>query len=310
MNRVRAGFCHWMNPFGGQVYRVSLVPEDVAAFAFWTRNARPLFRHLAELDSLGFTYYFHYTINDYPRWLEPHAPRVDPAIASFEELSDRLGASRVVWRYDPILIGDRTPADYHLQRFAELAAQLKGFTSSCYFSFATFYGKTQRNLTKAALAEGAVIADPGLAEMQSVCHGMARIAAENGMTLSVCSCDALAAGGVQRGSCIDARLLQELRPDLELSMKAAPTRDDCGCCEATDIGAFDTCTFGCTYCYATTSNRAALERRGAHDPHDSLLWRPSTLAGIDLATVERRQAPPKSRIARREPNLFDAGGGR
>lgn len=29
INRIQEGFCHWINPFGGQVYRVSLEPSDV-----------------------------------------------------------------------------------------------------------------------------------------------------------------------------------------------------------------------------------------------------------------------------------------
>jgi hypothetical protein len=304
MERVRHGFCHWMNPFGGQVYRVSLAPEDVVAFVFWTRNARPLSAHLDELDERGFHYYFHYTITDYPSWMEPHAPRTDRAIAALKELSGRIGASRVIWRYDPIIVGDRTPVDYHLRRFGEIAAKLRGSTTSCYFSFATFYGKTERNLAKAAEAEGATLSLPSGAETEEICRVLVDVCARNDMTLSVCSCDALVGEAVLRGSCINARILRDLRPDLDLAMKTMPTRPDCGCCEATDIGAFDTCTFGCTYCYATTSYKTAIGRRRAHDANDSILWRPSTLIGLDLATVERPAAPPGSRIVARSPTLF------
>jgi len=308
MNRVRAGYCHWVNPFGGQVYRVSLEPQDLVAAVFWTRHSGPLHKHLAELENRKLSSYFHFTITGYPRWLEPHAPRVESALESFRELSRRLGPSRVIWRYDPIILSDKTPVDYHRRRFSELAAELKGFTSSCYFSFATFYGKTQRNLAKAAQAEGAIIVQPQPSEMGLLARELADIAASNGMTLKVCSCDSLVGDGVERGSCIDAGILQRLRPDLDLGMKAAPTRDDCGCCEATDIGAFDTCTFGCSYCYANASHRAALGRRGQHDPKDSLLWRPSTLAGVDLESVARPQSKPKSRIQPR--GLFDGDVGR
>ena len=308
MNRVRDGYCHWVNPFGGQVYRVSLLPKDVAAIVFWTRYSAPLHKYLAELEERQLTSYFHFTITGYPRWLEPQAPKVESALESFRELSGCLDPSRVIWRYDPIILSDRTPADYHRERFSELSAQLKGFTSTCYFSFATFYGKTMRNLAKAAEAEGAAIFQPELAETLGLVRELADVAARRGMTLKVCSCDALVGAGVERGACIDARLLQKLRPDLYLGMKAAPTRDDCGCCEATDIGAFDTCTFGCSYCYANTSHRAAVDRRGRHDPQDTLLWRPSTLAEVDIKSVARNQAEPKSRIQPR--GFFDGDVGR
>jgi len=310
MNRVRDGYCHWVNPFGGQVYRVSLLPEDVVAIVFWTRHSAPLHRHLAELEERGLTSYFHFTITGYPRWLEPQAPKLESALESFRELSGRLGPSRVIWRYDPIILSDRTPAVYHRERFAALAARLRGLTTSCYFSFATFYGKTQRNLGKAAQAEGATIVQPSPNGTGLLASELAVVAASNGMTLKVCSCDDLVGGGVERGSCIDREILQELRSeDLDLSgMKASPTREDCGCCEATDIGAFDTCTFGCSYCYANTSHRAAVDRRGRHDPEDTLLWRPSTLTGVDLNSIAREQAEPKSRIEPR--GLFGGDVGR
>ncbi|TOJ53355.1 hypothetical protein CGI36_25045, partial [Vibrio parahaemolyticus] len=39
MNRVREGFLLTRNPFNAhQVRRVSLLPEDVELFVFWTRN--------------------------------------------------------------------------------------------------------------------------------------------------------------------------------------------------------------------------------------------------------------------------------
>lgn len=304
MNRVRDGYCHWVNPFGGQVYRVSLLPKDVLAIVFWTRNSRRLHKHLKELEELVPSY-FHFTITGYPRWLEPHTPPLESALRAFHELSDTLGPSRVIWRYDPIIVSDRTPADYHRRRFAELVAELEGFTDSCYFSFATFYGKTQRNLTKAAREEGAMVARLAPEEELILARDLAEIANERGMRLKVCSCDALVGDGVERGSCIDKEILQALRPDLDLEMKAAPTRDDCGCCEATDIGAFDTCIFGCAYCYANASHRAAVERHHRHDPEDSLLWRPSTLVGVDLSTVERELAKPKSRV--RPAGLFGGG---
>mgnify|MGYP000971956790 CR=1 FL=1 len=51
MNRIRAGYCTVANPFNrNQISRVALGPQDVDVIVFWTRNPRPLFRHLDELD--------------------------------------------------------------------------------------------------------------------------------------------------------------------------------------------------------------------------------------------------------------------
>ena len=59
MNRIRAGFCAVPNPFSRkQISRISFLPSDVEAIVFWTRNPKPLMRHLSEMDLLGLHYYF------------------------------------------------------------------------------------------------------------------------------------------------------------------------------------------------------------------------------------------------------------
>ena len=47
MNRVREGYFCRVNPFNSkQVSGFSLKPEDVDAICFWTKNPRPLIKHL------------------------------------------------------------------------------------------------------------------------------------------------------------------------------------------------------------------------------------------------------------------------
>ena len=97
------------------------------------------------------------------------------------------------------------------------------------------------------------------------------------MTLHACCEDDLAGEGVEKGHCIDLGAIRRLRPDLREQLKRRPTREQCGCTESVDIGAYDTCAFGCCYCYATSSREAALKRLREHDPHDTVLWRPAKL---------------------------------
>ncbi len=75
INRMRAGYCHRPQPVRRTPNRrISLAPEDVDAIVFWTRNPRPLFRYLDELDARGYRYYFQYTLLDNPRLLDEHNP--------------------------------------------------------------------------------------------------------------------------------------------------------------------------------------------------------------------------------------------
>lgn len=295
LNRVRAGFCHWSNPFSGQIYRAALTPEDVTAFVFWTRNPRPLMRHLPELDARGYRYYFHVSLTGYGRPLETHNPDPEAVIAAVRSLALHSGPEYVIWRYDPIVISTRTPPAYHRQRFAELAAQLEGSTQRCTYSFLDFYGKTRRNLSAIAAQHGDRFREPTVLERQDLLEDLSAIAERHGMRLtSCCEEDHDQIPRVYRGSCVDLELLSRLTGQPALALKPHPTREHCGCVHSVDIGSYDTCLFGCTYCYATNSRRAAQRLHAAHDPHDTILNRPERLLGQDLDALERLTVPVQS----------------
>ena len=63
-NRLQEGFVHGINPFNRkQVSEISLRPEDVDCFVFWTKNPAPM---LERLDLLaGYNYYFQFTLTPY-----------------------------------------------------------------------------------------------------------------------------------------------------------------------------------------------------------------------------------------------------
>ncbi|HZJ03292.1 MAG TPA: DUF1848 domain-containing protein [Thermoleophilia bacterium] len=307
VRRLREGYCHWMNPFGGQVYRVSLRAEDCLALILWTRNVRPLLPHLEELTAGGHRFYFHYTVNGYPREVDPHAPPLGAAAVAFRGLAEAVSPERVMWRYDPVVFGSTMLTDYHVERFDTISAQLAGLTTRCYLSFVDMYGKTQRNVDRANNALDLGLRRPSAAEQRDLLAKLAPIAAKRGLTLHAC-CDAPSPDlGVRRARCIDPEVIDRLGTMPHAPLKAAPTRTGCGCVEAVDIGAYDTCVFGCVYCYATNSREAAIGRRSRHDPADSILWRPQSLQGVDLAEVEYvpRQTKRPRRAPPLPPQLFD-----
>lgn len=292
VGRVRAGFCEWVNPFGGQRQRVSLRPEDVAAFVFWTRNPAPLMPHLDELERRGYRFYFHFTLNGYPGALEPYNPPVELSIGRFRRLSDRIGAQRVFWRYDPVVLGRVAgrvlDEEYHVRRFEELARALEGYTERCYVSFVNWYRKVRQNLLRAGLVP---LAAPGAGDAagptglevelrRHLASRLAAAAAAHGIALYACCDDALVgAGGVRKARCVDPEVIGRLRPDLGPPPGPRPTREQCGCAESVDIGAYDTCLFGCAYCYATRSRAVARARYRACRPDSPALGPPGGRAG-------------------------------
>lgn len=291
LGRLNAGFCHWANPFSGHIYRISLLPEDVAAIMFLTRNSSMLLPHLESMTRRGYRYWFNYTITGYPSVLEPHAPPLEVALDACKRTSDAIGPGFVHWRYDPILISDETPREYHLRRFENLTKALAGYTKRCYVSFASFYAKTTRNLGR---LDGFVYSDLPQEHKHELAIDLAAIARASGIETFMCCLPESERVGLRQAACLDPETITNLRPDLVMRLVRQPTRQNCNCVEATDIGAFDTCQHGCAYCYATNSPAAALARYNEHDPSDSILWRPPHLRKVDLDEVAKPLSHPKS----------------
>lgn len=267
MNRLRAGSVRYPNPFSNQVYEISLRPEDVHSIVFWSKHYGPLLTHLDELEDLGYRFYFHYTITGTPRTLEPRVPDWTRSVQVFRDLAERTSPRHVQWRFDPILFTDELGADAYVQRFRDIAAALSGATARCYFSFAAFYGKVERQFKRA----GICFRDPASEEKQALTEALADIAEEYGITLYACCQDALVGGRVQKAHCIDGDLLTTLFSDRPQISKFQPTREQCGCVVSRDIGMYDTCPFGCLYCYANQSREAALARFRAHETQGDML---------------------------------------
>ena len=267
-NRLRAGYCTVPNPFNPrQVATVSLLPADVAAIVFWTRDPSRSDRLLDLLDQLAIPSLFLVTVTGYGPPLEPYAPTAARASAACHRLAARLGPARVVWRYDPIVLGPGLAPDDHRRRFAELAARLEGATDTVKVSFVDLYRKSTRRM--GALPGGAAwLEDPAtLAAAGPLVADLAAIAARAGMTLETCAEPVdWGAWGARPGRCIDPARLNRLFGLALPTVKDRGQRPACGCAPSRDIGMNDSCRFGCAYCYATTSDERAAERQRAHDP--------------------------------------------
>ena len=120
-------------------------------------------------------------------------------VSTFRELSGRIGRHRVIWRYDPVVLSERTPPGYHLEQFDRLSRELCAYTDKCVMSFLDTYARNRRALRKHRL-RGAT-AD----EMHEVASGFAAIARRRGLIVESC-CEALLSpgSGVLPGRCIDA----------------------------------------------------------------------------------------------------------
>ncbi|MBF0533120.1 MAG: DUF1848 domain-containing protein [Candidatus Omnitrophica bacterium] len=269
MNRVRAGFCCVPNPYNPrQVATVSLEPQEVKLFVFWTRNPAPLMTRLEELDNAGYHYYFLYTVVGYPRTIDPHAPESAEAVKTFQQLSLRIGKEKVIWRYDPIFYSNSTSLEWHKSNFKRLLAAIAPYTKRVIFSFLAPYRKTLSRMSKET-GQGFRFEPDAFqpATYAGLIREMSILAKQHGIMLQSCAEESdMTSWGVVPGKCIDADLIGRITGQALDYKKDPSQRSACGCAVSKDIGMNTTCLFGCRYCYATNSMTTAQINHARHDP--------------------------------------------
>lgn len=261
--RLEAGWVLVPSAFGAEPRRVSLAPSDVHGLVLWSKNPAPLLPLWDRIQARCANLFLHFTITGLPRILEPGAPDWPRAAATFLDLARRLSPDHMAWRFDPICILDGHGPDDVAARFLDLARTLEGSARRCVVSFVQDYAKSRRNLARA----GVGLHTLPLPEQAALAARLAAIGREHGVELSACCCPGARAGGLPQARCIDGPLLARLwNAPVLAGLKPAPTRPECGCGQALDIGAYGTCGHGCLYCYATTDHRDAAWSARGQDP--------------------------------------------
>jgi hypothetical protein len=267
MRRLREGYCVWVNPFNRVRQYASF--RSCKFIVFWRKNPAPLIPHLEELHDKGLDLYVQFTLNDYEaEGLEPGLPSLRRRVESFARLSTLLGRERVLWRFDPLLLGTGLSLEALLERINRLAETLQYFTDTLTFSFIdiTSYARVRARIQKHFPA----IREPCGEEVPRLAAGIAHCNAtlQMPLTLAVCAEKAeLAADGIRTASCVDAARISSLCPETAIkpSHKDRGQRAACGCAPSKDIGAYGTCKHNCAYCYANSSESAVRARLARYD---------------------------------------------
>ncbi|MFQ5963787.1 MAG: DUF1848 domain-containing protein [Candidatus Scalinduaceae bacterium] len=270
MNRIRAGYCTVPNPSNKkQILHVSLRPEDVDMIVFWTRNPQPLIPYLKELDQLGYLYYFQYTLMNNPRLIDNNTPPLPSSLNIFKKLSDLIGHERVIWRYDPVIMSSITGIEFHISTYKKIAEGLKGHTQRSVISLVDIYPKLKKRLSTLR-DHGVEIIDFNEMDdrhLEGLLYSLAQIADENAKEIVSCAEEPdLIKYNIRHGKCIDDDYIERVF-GISVTHKKDPfQRKACGCVVSKDIGMYNTCLFGCQYCYATNSFEQAKNLHKNHNP--------------------------------------------
>ena len=249
----KSGVLRFRHPFGGErEVRV----EVVRAVVFWSKYPEPQLRG-DFLDRFSLPFYMNFTLNDYEReGLEPNLPPLSERLRVLKEWSARFGRERLVWRFDPIVLGGPLSVDEILSRFSRLAEEVFPFVRRLVFSFVDLYPKVRRNLPP-------WVREPTEEERRELGSRLAEECAAAGVEISACCEDV---EGVPNLGCVDPLILAEgvtdplllsyfgfeggRTPSPRSRLKDRGQRRECVCFPSVDVGTYSTCPFRCLYCYA------------------------------------------------------------
>ena len=304
INRLRAGYVVWYNPFNRSKVYVSFAKCKVVVF--WTKNPKPLIPLLEELDKRGIHYYFQFTLNDYiEEGFEPGVPKLEERVETFKKLSSLIGKEKVIWRFDPLIMTSQQTVRGLLKKIWHVGNQIKGYTDKLVFSFVDVkdYKKVQSNFVKETnyyTKEDVLSAEWSKEKMEEMAEGIAKLRdvwKEQGWPITLATCAEsveLERFGIEHNRCIDGELMKEIfkededlvyylkygemppenslfppsldRPALSAKkMKDKGQRKLCGCMVSKDIGMYNTCRHLCVYCYANTSKELVLKNKEKHN---------------------------------------------
>lgn len=284
LNRLKEGHVLTRNPMNhAQVSKITLSPDLVDCIVFWTKDPGNMMDKLAVVDSLGYQYYFQFTLTPYEREIEPFLRDKDSLINTFIDLSEQIGREKVLWRYDPIILNQDLTIEYHLEKFEYLCSRLKGYTNVCSISFVDIYSKLSKTVKNRILRE--IKGE----EVHRLTEGFADISRKYGIELrSCCENINLSEYGLKPARCIDKALIEKICGCRLLAKPELNQREGCACIQSIDIGAYNTCLHGCIYCYANYSHQAVENNSSKHNPRGDILI--GTVNGDEKVNLRKMQS--------------------
>ncbi len=259
INRYKEGFVDVRNPFyEKQVSRIYF--KDVDAFVFCTKNPMPIIDFLPFISK---PIIFHVTLTPYKKDLEPNVPPKGKIIESIKKISKIIGNDNIYVRYDPIIINERYSIEYHIQAFDSLCKKLKNYVKHIIVSFVDDYKNVKNN------ASVLKIKSLKESDYKIIGESFFKSASENGMTVQTCAEDNnLSMYGFIKRDCVDHSLIFKLTGKTDFPIWK---ERNCKCVAMADIGAYNTCSHFCKYCYANFDEKRVKDNILKHNPKSSLI---------------------------------------
>ena len=249
--------------FPRHIRRYELTPERIDCIIFGSKNYAPVISRIHEITN-RFSTYFYYTITAYGKDVEPSVPSIDESIETLFKLEKIVGAKRIAWRYDPVLLTETYTIECHLKTFEYIAKRLTSHIDRCIFSFVEMYTKHKTNFPE--------LITHTKEDMDILAEGFGQIAKKYGIVVQTCGPEEdYVKYGIKSSGCVTLEMLAKAN-DLEFrNLKHKGFREGCHCIESRDIGMLNSCSNGCKYCYANKNHTITVKNYSMHDPLSPLL---------------------------------------
>ena len=264
LKRFQEGFVYSRNPlFLNKVTKYELNPEVVDCVIFCSKNYEPILERLHEITD-RFNTYFYYTITAYGKDIEPNVPSIEDSIETLIKLSEIVGAKRIAWRYDPILLTEKYTKNRHYETFDYMSEKLSPYIDRCIFSFVEMYKKLKTNMPEIILLTQE--------DKDEIAKNIGLIAKKNKILLQTCATlENYEKYNIIQSGCITAEILGTANGVTFSNIKHSGNRKGCRCMESRNIGDYDTCPNGCKYCYANQNPQIAKKNYEKHNADSPLI---------------------------------------
>lgn len=261
MNRYKEGYVDVRNPFYPKlVSRIFF--EDVDLILFCTKNPLPIIKHLKTLRQ---PILFQVTLTPYQKDIEPNVIEKPLIITAIKEISTMIGIDNLFVRYDPIFLSKKYNVSYHKKAFSKLCSLLDGYVKTIIVSFLDEYKNVKKNKN---ILQNIEFSEENY---KKIGLSFSQIAKEHGMVVQTCAEEHnLVEYGFQKGDCLSHALAFKLTGKTYPSWKARKGKM-CQCVEMVDIGAYNSCSPFCKYCYANYDEKLVEKNMNNHHPSSSLI---------------------------------------
>lgn len=277
MDKVRSGKIKQKNPYNGAIYERSLNPNDVSMIVFWTRNSSIMMKkgYIDELIDRGFNFYFQNTITGNTirsksgEKLDGKTPNPNKGIEYFNQLADKIGGDKVIWRFDPIVVSDEINIEEIIRLYDKISKNISSNSKRNVISFLDVYQHVGENLNKSGFNNIINLTDPKHHEkLNTLLTEIKNISNRDGRKVYSCAETIdLNDYGIEHSKCIDNEYIKETFGLKVSKSKDMGQRKACGCVKSFDIGEYNTCVHGCVYCYANQEKEKALDNYKKHIPN-------------------------------------------